>query len=150
MAEPHRRAPIVVTHEGGLRFGIQIRSHRILVDQPERAGGEDAGPTPLELIAASLGSCVSLYVHQFCESRGLSSEGLRVEVDSIGASNPGRIGELTVRVWPPAELPAHAAALLERVARSCPAHNTLQHGATVTVEIESVAARETVSIGGTA
>jgi uncharacterized OsmC-like protein len=139
MAEPRTRAPIVVTHEGGLRFGTQIRSHRIVVDQPERAGGGDTGPTPLELIAASLGTCVALYVHQFCESRGLSSEGLRVEVDSHGASNPGRIGELVVRVSPPAGLPAHAAALLERVARSCPVHNTLEHGAKVTVEIQAAA-----------
>ena len=45
--------PIVVTHEGGVRFAAQIRSHRVVVDQPERAGGEDTGPMPLELLGAS-------------------------------------------------------------------------------------------------
>ena len=44
--------PIVVTHDGGVRFAAQIRSHRVVVDQPERAGGDDSGPMPLELLGA--------------------------------------------------------------------------------------------------
>lgn len=134
------RAPIVVTHEGGAKFVAQVRSHRIIVDQPERAGGEDAGPTPLELLAASLGSCMALYVQQFCHSRALSYEGMRVEVESSGASNPGRIAELAVRVHVPAELSPHMATLLARAAKSCPAHHTLELGARMTVQIEAAAA----------
>ena len=98
MSSSSPRAPIVVTHEDGLRFAAQVRSHRVIVDQPERAGGEDAGPTPLELLGVSLGTCVALYVRQFCHTRGLSYEGMRVEVDSLGAAGPHRIGELVVRV----------------------------------------------------
>ena len=41
------RTPIVVSHEGALKFAAHIRSHRIVVDQPERSGGEDSGPSPL-------------------------------------------------------------------------------------------------------
>jgi uncharacterized OsmC-like protein len=133
------RAPIVVTHEGGLRFAAQVRSHRIVVDQPERAGGEDAGPSPLELLAASLGSCVALYVQQFCHSRGLAYEGMRVEVDSVGATAPHRIGELVVRVQLPIELPPHLHTLLERAATSCPAHHTLSLGTRITVAVETAA-----------
>lgn len=135
MAGGGDRAPIVITHEGALKFGAQIRSHSIVVDQPLAAGGEDAGPMPIELLGASLGTCIALYVQQFCESRGLPYEGMRVELEQHGAANPGRIGEFVVRVRLPAELPAHQAALLERVARSCPAHHTLEQGAKVTVEI---------------
>ena len=134
------RTPIVVTHEGGLRFAAQVRSHRIIIDQPEHAGGEDAGPAPLELLAASLGSCVAFYVRQFCHSRALSYDGMRVEVDSYGASNPGRIGELAVRVQLPVELSPHMATLLERAAASCPAHHTLALGAKVTFRVEAAAA----------
>jgi uncharacterized OsmC-like protein len=133
------RAPIVVTHEDGLRFAAQVRSHRVVVDQPERAGGQDAGPTPLELLAVSLGSCVALYVRQFCHSRGLSYEGMRVEVDSVGAAAPHRIAELIVRVRLPIELPPHLHTLLERAATSCPAHHTLALGAKITVAVETTA-----------
>ena len=131
--------PIVVTHEGGVRFAAQIRSHRLVVDQPERAGGEDTGPMPLELLGASLGTCIAYYVHQFLQARSLSTDGLRVEVEQHKAANPSRIGLFVVRVVPPAGLAPGYVELLERVARSCPAHGTLAHAAQVLVTIESPA-----------
>jgi uncharacterized OsmC-like protein len=134
------RPAMVITHEGGLRFVAQVRSHRIVVDQPSHAGGDDAGPMPIELLGASLGTCIALYVKQFCQSRGLSYDGMRVEVEQHGAQNPNRIGEFAVRVVLPTALPEHYATLLERVVRSCPAHNTLEHGAAVKVTIETAGA----------
>jgi putative redox protein len=131
MSQPSR-PPMVVTHEDGLKFTADIRGHRILVDQPEGTG-EDAGPMPLELLGASLGTCVALYVQQFCAARDLPYEGFRVEVDAQGAK--GRIGRYDVRVLMPTPLPAEYAALLDRVARSCPAHNTLAHGAEIDVQV---------------
>ncbi len=128
------RPPMVITHEGGVRFGAQIRQHRLMVDQPLGGGGEDSAPMPLELLGASLGTCVALYVQQFCHARGLPYQGMRVEVDPRGAQ--GRIGRFDVRVVLPEPLPPQYAQLLERVARSCPAHNTLVHGAEIAVDIE--------------
>lgn len=131
---------MVITHEGGVKFAAQVRSHRILVDQPPRAGGDDAGPMPLELLGVSLGTCVALYVQQFCAARAIPTEGMRVEVEQRGAQNPNRIGEFIVRVLLPGEIPAQYAEMLERVARSCPAHGTLAHGAAVDVRIEAAEA----------
>lgn len=129
------QAPMVVTHEGGLKFATQIRGHRVMVDQPAHVG-DDEGPMPLELLGASLGSCVALYVKQFCEARDLPYEGMRVEVQQLGARNPGRVGTFDVRVILQDELPEQYAEVLERVARSCPAHNTLSMGSEVAVRIE--------------
>lgn len=127
--------PMVVTHEGGLKFATDIRGHRLVVDQPAGVGN-DEGPMPLELLGASVGTCVALYVQQFCETRGLPYEGMRVEVEQIGARNPSRVGTFDVRVVLQQEIPAEYTGLLERVARSCPAHNTLVEGAEVAVRIE--------------
>lgn len=129
--------PMVVTHDGGLKFGVDIRGHRIVVDQPVGGGGEDAGAMPLELLGASVGSCVALYVQQFCSARGLPYEGFRVEVRQLGARNPSRVATFDVRVVMPQPLPEQYAAMLDRVARSCPAHNTLVEGAQVDVTIET-------------
>jgi uncharacterized OsmC-like protein len=131
-------APMVVTHLSGLKFRIQTGAHELIVDQPLRGGGEDAGPTPLALLAASLGSCVALYVHQFLVSRGLSAEGLRVEVSEHPAQQPRRVGQFDVRVIPPATMPALYRPMLESVAHVCPAHNTLVSGATVKVHIDAL------------
>jgi uncharacterized OsmC-like protein len=136
MAAASLRSPIVVTHETGLAFAAQIRGHRVLTDQSERAGGADTAPSPTELISAALGSCVALYVHQFCESRRLPHDGMRIEVLPVYAASPSRIARLELTVRLPQELPAHALEMLERVVRSCPVHNTLAHGASVSVAIE--------------
>ena len=130
------RQPIVVTHERGLRFAAQIRRHRVVTDQSERAGGEDAAPSPTELISAALGSCIALYVYQFCTSRGLLHDGLRIEVLPLNATSPNRIAQLQVTVHIRQELSPHVREMLERVVRSCPVHNTLVHGAAVSVAIE--------------
>jgi len=125
---------MVITHESGVKFTAQIRQHRVTVDQPLRGGGDDSAPMPLELLGASLGTCVALYVQQFCHTRGLKYEGMRVEVDPQAAQ--GRIERFDVRVVLPEPLPPQYEQMLERVAKSCPAHNTLTHGAEVAVEIQ--------------
>ena len=132
--------PIVVTHEGGVRFAAQVRSHRIVVDQPERAGGADSGPTPIELLGTALGTCIAYYVQQFLNARDLPYQGMRVEVEQHKATNPNRIGTFAARVVLPAPLPAACDEPLERVVRSCPAHGTLTHAAKVLITIEPEAA----------
>jgi putative redox protein len=127
--------PMVITHEGGMKFATRIRDHTLVVDQPAGAGG-DEGPMPIELLGASLGTCVALYVQQFCHARGLPYDGMRVEVEQIGARNPGRVGRFDVRVVLREEIPEQYSEMLARVARSCPAHNTLVHGSEVAVGIE--------------
>ena len=139
MSDAHTRIPIAVTHEGGLRFAAQVRSHRVVTDQSAHAGGEDSAPSPIELISVALGSCVALYVHQFCQSRGLPHDGMRIEVMPHNGTGPNRIRALAVTVRLPAELPRHAMEMLERVVRSGPAHNTLMYGAAVSVSIEAQA-----------
>ena len=128
-----RRPPIRITHEGGTCFEARIRSHRLVLDQPLEAHGEDLGPMPLELLGASLGACVALYVQQFCQARAIPTEGMLVEVESFGARNPARIGRFEVNVTLATPVPPEYVELLDRVARSCPAHGTLAHGAEVAI-----------------
>ena len=128
--------PTVVTHVSGVKFAIRIRSHEILVDQTVNGGGTDSAPTPLELLGASLASCIAYYVHQFLHVRGLPADGIVVAVSHHSASNPSRIECFEVKVTLPAEIPMHFRPLLQRVLDSCPAHNTLAMGAHVGVTFE--------------
>jgi putative redox protein len=131
MAIATERHPIIVTHDGGVKFTAQVRSHHVVVDQPIRAGGDDSAPTPLELLGAALGSCVALYVQQFCHVRGLPYKDMRVEVETTAATNPNRIARFVVHVVLPTDLPDEYSEIIERVARNCPVHHTLAHGALV-------------------
>lgn len=48
--------PVHIESLGALRHEVWIGPHRLTVDEPAEAGGEDAGPTPVELLLAALGS----------------------------------------------------------------------------------------------
>jgi uncharacterized OsmC-like protein len=130
------KSPIVVTHHGGVSFDAQIRSHRITVDQPFHTGGGDVGPMPVELLGAALGTCIALYVQQYLHVRGLPYEGMRVEVDQQSVRNPNRIGTFAVRIILPTALPPQHLEILERVARSCPAHNTFADSPRMDITID--------------
>lgn len=135
MTETFSGTPIFVRHDGGMRFVAKVRTHEIVTDQMEHSGGADSGPTPLEALGAALGSCIALYVQQFCEIRDLPYAGMRVEVRQKNEKNPSRVGKFAVTLVMPEEIPEQYVAMLERVVQSCPVHNTLVAGAAMSVDI---------------
>ncbi|MEV0189588.1 OsmC family protein [Kitasatospora purpeofusca] len=96
------------------------------MDQPVDDGGQDGGPTPTELFAASLASCVAFYAGRYLTRHGVDPDGLRVDADfTMAADRPARVAEMTLTVVPPEDLaPARYPALLA-VASHCTVHNTL-------------------------
>jgi putative redox protein len=136
---------IDVTHRHGAQFAVQVGSHELILDQSLRGGGEDAGPSPLDLLGAALGGCVAYYVHRFLCTRRLSTAGLRVEVEQHSVANPHRIGRFDVHITLPAEVPALYTPLIEAVARVCPVHNTLAASAEIAVYLEWAPSPDAVS-----
>jgi putative redox protein len=49
---------------------IDIRDHRLVVDEPRSRGGDDDGPTPQELLAASLASCAAITIEMYAKRKG--------------------------------------------------------------------------------
>ena len=131
---------VVATANGGLAFSVAIRDHVISTDQPGRLGGDDTAPTPLELLSASLASCVALYVHKFCEANTLVATGYAVEVKPLWKEEPGRIARFDVIVHLPDTIPATRHAEIEEVARTCPVHSTLEHVPEITVQLQDLVA----------
>lgn len=137
------RGPVLTAvHEGGLRYVAEIRGHRVETDQPASGGGADSAAMPLELLAAGLGTCVVLYVHQFLASRALRTEGLQVAVTSaMAADRPRRIGRYDVEVRLPEGVPEELRPMIEKVAASCPAHATLAHPPQIAFELTTASAQ---------
>lgn len=127
--------PIVVSWDGGARFTADVRGHKVVVDQPEKGGGEDSAPMPVELLPTSLGTCIALYVQRFLATRQLDASGLTVEVTSVGAPNPNRIARLGVEVKIPGGVPAKYHDAVRRAAEGCTVHHTLTHAPEIVVEI---------------
>jgi putative redox protein len=127
---------IVASHLGGDRFAIDVRGHRIHIDQPVDNGGEDTAPAPTELFAASLAGCVAFYARRYLARHNLSSDGMAVEAEFSAGGKPNRITEITMHLTPPASLPAQRRDAFLAVASHCTLHNTLAHPPTVEVRLD--------------
>ncbi|WP_432072749.1 OsmC family protein [Streptomyces wuyuanensis] len=129
--EPH----VAVVPLSGDAFEVTVRGHALRIDQPLGEGGQDTGPTPVEMFVASLATCVAHYAGRFLDRHGLDRGALRVTADhTMAADRPARVATLTVDVHVP-ELPPARAGALEAVASHCTVENTLQHPPTLMLRI---------------
>ncbi len=60
---------------------IEGGAHRLLVDEPEVAGGTDAGPAPTRLVAAGLASCIAITMEMYAERKGWELGAVEVDVE---------------------------------------------------------------------
>lgn len=119
---------------GTLRQEIDVNGrHTIITDEPESLGGTDAAPTPHELLAATLASCVSTMIVLYAQRRDWHLADVRVDVDYDAEVTPRRV-ELTIRL--PEGLTAEQTERLKRVADTCPVRRALEAGFTFDERIE--------------
>ncbi|MFE9771724.1 OsmC family protein [Streptomyces sp. NPDC005931] len=133
-AEPHR---LEVVHADRDAYTVDVRGHRFRVDQPADSGGTDTAPTPTELFAASLATCVAFYAGRYLHRHGLPRAGLRVRTEfTMATDRPARVTSVRLVIVPPPELPEQRRAALLAVASHCTVHNTLHQPPEVGIELE--------------
>jgi uncharacterized OsmC-like protein len=129
---------IAVTHIGGERYDVQIRGHVVTTDQPAPNGGDDQGPTPTELFAASLAACVAFYVGRFLRRHSTEEDRFRVECDlKMTDDEPHRVARLDLRIALPDGVADRLGPPVLRVAERCTVHNSLVQPPDVHVAVES-------------
>ena len=113
-----------VTRAGTLRQTVQVREHQFTVDEPTDQGGDDSGPSPLELLAASLASCTAITMEMYAQRKGWDIGGVEVACEYTPAERgcPTRFN-LVIRL--PDDLPEEQVEKLRIIAAKCPVHRTL-------------------------
>jgi putative redox protein len=109
----------------GFNHELEIREHTLTADEPKDEGGDDAGPSPQELLAASLASCTAITMEMYAQRKGWNTDGLEVDVDYTPADrgSPTRFN-LVMRM--PAHLSEEQVEKLRVIAAKCPVHRTLE------------------------
>jgi uncharacterized OsmC-like protein len=121
----------------GETYEIGMRNHRVLVDQPERDGGDDRAPTPTELFVGSLAACVAFYAGRYLSRHGHHREGLHVHADfTMSTDRPARVASIRVTLRPPADFPADRVPALLAVASHCTVHNSITTEPDITIAVE--------------
>jgi len=129
----------VVESIGKVGSRVRVNGHEFLFDQPPAVpGGEDRGPSPLDVMVASVAGCAHYFAAAYLHGRGLPTEELTVDVEADKERVPvSRIGKLALRVKLPAGLSARQVAGIERAIKSCPAYGTLLHSPVVEIAIDA-------------
>jgi putative redox protein len=104
---------------------LSIREHHLTADEPADAGGDDEGPSPQELLAASLASCTAITMEMYAKRKGWNTAGLEVDCRYIPAERgcPTRF-QLVTRM--PPQLDEEQIERLQTIAAKCPVHRTLE------------------------
>jgi putative redox protein len=119
-AVARRVTPDGFTHE------VEIRQHRLTADEPADQGGDDLGPTPQELLAASLASCMAITVDMYAQRKGWDVGLAEVECTYEQPADRGAPTQFEVVLRLPAALDDEQRRRLQAIAARCPVHRTLE------------------------
>ena len=111
--------------DGSYKHNIEMRSHSITADEPKEDGGGDEGPSPQDLLAASLASCTAITIEMYATRKGWNIGDVAVDVDYEPAQR-GSPTKFTMKVMLPKELPEEQRERLMQIAAKCPVHRTLE------------------------
>ena len=115
------------TRKRGFTHTVEIRGgdHVITADESRKDGGHDEGPSPQELLAASLASCSAVTLEMYAQRKGWNIGDVTVEVNYEPAQrgSPTRF-EIAVKLSN--ELPEDQRERLMQIVARCPVHRTLE------------------------
>lgn len=126
----------VVVHGNASGFAqeIVVGPHRLTGDEPVASGGTDTGPTPYDLLLASLGACTSMTVGLYARRKQWPLEAVtvrlrhaRIHAEDCAEceTREGMIDRIDVDVELAGRLTDEQRARLGEIAERCPVHRTL-------------------------
>ncbi len=128
----------------GFQSEAKTREFSITIDEPERLGGTNKGPNPLEVLLASLGGCLDFTGTIIAEEMGYQLEDFELEIQGdldprgvmgkadvpIGFQNI-RVEVKKVEGIPEEKIPK----FIEEIQNRCPVDNTLEDGVQVEMNL---------------
>lgn len=138
----------MATITADLTSGYTVRltngRHEWTGDEPEAQGGDDAGPTPYELLLGALAACTCITVSMYCQRKGWDFDAISVEYtyDRVHADDcddcedkPDEfLDRVRSRIFIDGRFTDEQRERLREIAQRCPVHKTLENGVTFTSE----------------
>jgi uncharacterized OsmC-like protein/esterase/lipase len=119
----------------GYTTEIKTPFHHLLADEPAEVGGANLGPTPYDLLMASLGSCTAMTLRMYAERKKWSLKEVSVYLnhdkvhldDSKAPEDSGtKVSQFTRIIQLEGDLDNEQRQRLLEISNRCPVHKTLQ------------------------
>jgi uncharacterized OsmC-like protein len=122
----------------GFRTQITAGQHQLIADEPKEAGGTDEGPSPYELLLASLGACTAMTLKMYVERKKLPVTDVevlltfdRIHIDDCESCvkeerlNDQEIQHISRLIYVTGDVTEEQKERLLYIAGRCPVHVTL-------------------------
>ncbi len=116
---------------------VEIRQHQLITDEPTQDGGDDEGPSPQELLAASLAACTAITMEMYAKRKGWDIGPVEVTAEFSGAES-GSPTEFQLVMRVSKYCSEDQLQRLRAVAAKCPVHRVLEGEVIIADRIELV------------
>jgi putative redox protein len=107
---------MTVTFPGGKRVDAVYNGFVIKTDQLPEGGGEGSAPQPFDLFLATIAPCAGIYVKGYCDSRGLATDEIGLEMHVERDPEKHRVARIAIEIRLPDSFPEkHKAAVVRAV-----------------------------------
>lgn len=125
-----------ITAQNTLNYQVNIDSgsFSILADEPESIGGDNLGPSPFELLLASLAACTAMTVRMYARRKEWAVEKINLSLDHEKVSADacddcltvnGKIDIINIDISFEGDLDEEQIERLKFIAGKCPVHKSL-------------------------
>ena len=113
---------------------IQMKNHNMIADEPISVGGDDFGPSPYQLLYASLAACTTMTLKMYADRKQWDLQEVFVYIShskkkntelGIELEKPTRIDYITKKLKFVGNLTDEQKQRLKEIAAKCPVHKTL-------------------------
>ncbi len=117
---------------------VYTKRHHLIADEPLSFGGSDLGPSPYELLNASIGSCTVLTLKLYAKRKKWDLQEVYVylsyakkhaeELGTADSNDLGKIDHITKKIKLVGNLDEAQKKRLLEIASKCPVHKTVSNG----------------------
>jgi putative redox protein len=118
---------ITATFGDGLKVNAYFKDFTVNTDQAKLAGGDETFPDPFSYFLSSLVTCAGFFILRFCQTRNISSEGIRLHQSNDWNQSKGGVENINIEIEVPPTFPEKYLPALIRATNECTVKKTLMN-----------------------
>lgn len=110
----------------GQKLQASFGKHQIISDQSVSVGGDESYPEPFDYFLASMPLCAGFFIRKFCESRGISTDGISLSQEHHTVGEDKYHKHFAIKVTLPEGFPEKYKKPLLAAANTCTVKKVIQ------------------------